>query len=91
MKKHQHSKGMDNQTIYHRSHHRTLSGARPIDVASNAASREYLLTWDPASTDRIKEDKRKAAKNAEKEETLGLMLVKQGKTVKQCYQPSPTP
>jgi len=49
-------------------------------VASNAASREYLLTWDPASTDRIKEDKRKAAKNAEKEETLGLMLVKQGKS-----------
>eukprot|EP00438_Fugacium_kawagutii_P001374 Skav232166 [mRNA] locus=scaffold1040:606496:607737:- [translate_table: standard] len=43
--------------------------ARPIDVASNAESREYLLTWDPASTDRIKEDKRKAAKNAEKEET----------------------
>ena len=39
-------------------------------MASNAASREYLLTWDPASTDRIKEDKRKAAKNAEKEETL---------------------
>jgi hypothetical protein len=60
-------------------------------VASNAASREYLLTWDPASTDRIKEDKRKAAKNAEKEETLGLMLVKHGKTVKQCHQPSPTP
>ena len=43
-------------------------GARPIDVASNAESREYLVCWDPASTDRIKEDKRKAAKNAEKEE-----------------------
>mmetsp|Transcript_8016 Transcript_8016/g.18668 ORF Transcript_8016/g.18668 Transcript_8016/m.18668 type:complete len:634 (+) Transcript_8016:28-1929(+) len=43
-------------------------GARPIDVASNAQSREYLVCWDPASTDRIKEDKRKAAKNAEKEE-----------------------
>lgn len=46
-------------------------GARPIDVASNAESREFLVTWDPSSTDRIKEDKRKAAKNAEKEETLG--------------------
>ncbi|CAK9008086.1 unnamed protein product [Durusdinium trenchii] len=43
-------------------------GARPIDVASNAESREFLVTWDPSSTDRIKEDKRKAAKNAEKEE-----------------------
>ena len=43
-------------------------GARPIDVASNAQSREYLVCWDPASTDRIKDDKRKAAKNAEKEE-----------------------
>lgn len=43
-------------------------GARPIDVASNAKSREFLVTWDPSSTDRIKEDKRKAAKNAEKEE-----------------------
>ena len=52
-----------------------LTGARPIDVASNAMSREYLLTWDPASTDRIKEDKRKAAKNAEKEEKLGSVCV----------------
>ena len=38
-------------------------------MASNPQSREYLVCWDPASTDRIKEDKRKAAKNAEKEET----------------------
>ncbi|CAL1131784.1 unnamed protein product, partial [Cladocopium goreaui] len=52
-------------------------GARPIDVASNAASREYLLTWDPASTDRIKEDKRKAAKNAEKEEKAKFQRQKQ--------------
>ena len=52
-----------------------VTGARPIDVASNAMSREYLLTWDPASTDRIKEDKRKAAKNAEKEEKLGSVSV----------------
>lgn len=52
-------------------------GARPIDVASNAMSREYLLTWDPASTDRIKEDKRKAAKNAEKEEKAKFQRQKQ--------------
>ncbi|CAJ1431594.1 unnamed protein product [Effrenium voratum] len=43
-------------------------GSRPIDVASNPQSKDYLICWDPASTDRIKGDKMKAAKNAEKEE-----------------------
>ena len=42
-------------------------GARPIDVASNAECRERLVAWDPQSTERIREEQRKAARGAAQE------------------------
>eukprot|EP00930_Biecheleria_cincta_P035647 TRINITY_DN2449_c0_g2_i2.p1 TRINITY_DN2449_c0_g2~~TRINITY_DN2449_c0_g2_i2.p1 ORF type:complete len:654 (+),score=175.98 TRINITY_DN2449_c0_g2_i2:38-1963(+) len=47
-------------------------GARPIDVASNAPSKEVLVAWDPASTDRIKKDAKAKAKAKAKEEKAAL-------------------
>eukprot|EP00931_Biecheleriopsis_adriatica_P074023 TRINITY_DN48209_c0_g1_i1.p1 TRINITY_DN48209_c0_g1~~TRINITY_DN48209_c0_g1_i1.p1 ORF type:complete len:694 (+),score=237.02 TRINITY_DN48209_c0_g1_i1:76-2157(+) len=52
-------------------------GARPIDVASNPPSKECLIAWDPASTDRIKEEKIKDAKKAEKEKKAKAKRQKQ--------------